>query len=266
MKRYSLLADVATLDASGDMVIASNQRIGWLEFPVPLSQGSEFFHQDAWYTVISDHACKKVEDDFFDPEPEKRKSTLHLYDEKTLKRQVLQRLEHDFHIEMEVWGLHPGGHKVRIDAIITPKRRTKEWGKNSSSSFGIEFKSSLTESKGSRRGTTAYYAQCYDYTFASFSGYGRVPVLICPKFQVGSEMASFLAQSNIGTLDYDKKQQQLIMELQQTVWSERLGPTRFGKTKNFAKRTGVRSTKIDRPSPLPKVAQDSEYRPDELLI
>ncbi len=67
-------------------------------------------------------------------------------------------------------------HRLRIDAIITPKDKA-EW-KNKDVIFGVEFKHPMAAC--GIGDTTRLMCQVIDYSMAVFDVYGSIPIVICP--------------------------------------------------------------------------------------
>ena len=88
------------------------------------------------------------------------------------------KLEKYFYVDTEVIGTHLSGDKMKIDAIITPKDTT-DW-KNKA--FGVEFKSPAKADV--LKSKLSFMKQCIDYSYTNFKGYGFIPILGCPGFEI----------------------------------------------------------------------------------
>lgn len=191
--------------------------------------------------------------------------------EAALAQQVLAALEPHFKIHTEVWGTHFNGSRYRIDAVVVPRDRSA-WARFDIA-LGIEFKAFSDRESGRRdRKTTAkILSQCIDYSYTSWDGFQQIPIFFCPGFAetkllrdrdydwlfsetdyqsafthgIGYMLAAVMGQNNIGELVFSKHQGwAFLMNNQQRIWSERLGPhpggVGVGKHHKLQRRTGSR--------------------------
>ncbi len=158
--------------------------------------------------------------------------------EKEFSENILNRLSSDFFIEREVSGTHFTGRKVRVDAIISPKRHF-EW-KNQSISFGIEFKKH--EESVSPRVITRMIKQGYDYMHSDFGRFGKVPILLCPlsspnwNYAMSNEQMRFvkrlLGDFMIGEITDTYRGLSIVFKDSHVVWDETSGVL-YGRTWDF---------------------------------
>lgn len=158
--------------------------------------------------------------------------------EKEFSENILSRLSSDFWIDQEVPGVHFTGRKVRIDAIICPKKHF-EW-KNESIAFGIEFKKH--EESISPRTITKMIKQGYDYMHSNFGRFGNVPILLCPlssdkwNYAMSKEQMSFvkrlLGDFMIGEITDTYRGLSIIFKDSHVIWDESNGVL-CGRTWDF---------------------------------
>lgn len=96
--------------------------------------------------------------------------------EKDFSEKVLQDLSPYFNIETQVRGTHFSSTKLIVDAVLTPKDKSK-W-KDENVCFGIEFK---CESKlESIKDNILWINQCIDYADTNWNKYGYIHIFSCP--------------------------------------------------------------------------------------
>lgn len=101
-------------------------------------------------------------------------------DEAGERDEILARMDRHFYVEREVHGNHITGPRMRIDAVIRP-RKPEGW-KNPDARLGLEFKwsgSTVT------RDATAAVAQAINYAHTEWEGHGRIYVFLCPGLMPG---------------------------------------------------------------------------------
>lgn len=166
--------------------------------------------------------------------------------EAALAQQALAALEPHFRIHPEVWGTHPTGKRLRIDAILQP-RDPSPWSR-SDIALGVEFKAdNVTQG---RKDKAKIISQCIDYSLTTWDGIGLVPIFFCPGFPevrlvhserdpfflgardyregflhgIGSTMAGLMGQNNVGELVQSKHLGwAFLINGHHRIWSERLG-------------------------------------------
>ncbi|MEV7638538.1 hypothetical protein AB0O32_01290 [Streptomyces rubiginosohelvolus] len=175
----------------------------------------------------------------------------HFHNEATLTEGVLRRLEPWFHIEREISGKHPTGRPCRIDAVLKP-RDAPAW-KNPDVALGVEFKSWFPHViNSSRKDTTGWVAQTIDYSMTDWTGYGRLPIFMCPDPFMRSRdvtgmdatnqfVDGLLGKFNVGYMAlFNGVGLTMLMHGNNTVWSERYGVS-HGRKWTLRSRTGNRS-------------------------
>lgn len=84
---------------------------------------------------------------------------------------VLTALSKWFDIETQVYGDHPDGRVLRLDAVLQPNDSMEDW-KDDYPAFGVEFKLSKDNGKAS--------AQAIDYSQTNWrKGHGRLGIFLC---------------------------------------------------------------------------------------
>lgn len=168
---------------------------------------------------------------------------------------VLKQLNPHFQLTPEVWGTHPSGERMRIDAIAVP-RSIASWSRPDMA-LGIEFKApSAHRADGTRERKDAckIVSQCIDYTWTAWDGFGMVPVFFCPGFAevdyfryangvyssteqafqagMGYALAGLLGQNNAGELiEAPHLGWAFIMNGKHRIWTERFGVAEGRKNK-----------------------------------
>jgi hypothetical protein len=168
--------------------------------------------------------------------------------EAQLAQQAIEALQSHFTIDTEVWGTHPTGKRLRIDAIAVP--RDREFWSRPDIALGIEFKA-LTDRDGERRerkDCAKIISQCIDYSLVEWEGYGKQPIFFCPGFAeirewddrdpflgadnyregfrhgIGYMMAALMGQNNVGELLQSPHLGWVfLMNGHHRIWSERIG-------------------------------------------
>lgn len=158
--------------------------------------------------------------------------------EKEFSEHILCRLSTDFWIDREVTGTHFTGRKMRIDAIISPKK-SFDW-KNQSIAFGIEFKKHHEHI--SPRVISGMIKQGYDYMHCEFGRFGKVPILLCPltsekwNYAMSTEQSRFvkrvLGDFMIGEITDTYRGLSIVFKENHVIWDESSGVL-FGKTWDF---------------------------------
>ena len=165
---------------------------------------------------------------------------------------VLRALAPHFHIRQEVWGTHPHGKRLRIDAIVFPKDDSG-W-KRPDVALGIEFKRA-DNGRGGTTETTAWAAQCVDYALTYWDGFGLVYVFACPGLlhldtiragwrepRPGSDawtLPKVLAHLGVGELrEHRGKGWSFVLQATHTIWSEHYG-VQAGKNWTLERRFGA---------------------------
>jgi len=163
--------------------------------------------------------------------------------EDELKKIIFDILGKNFFIMKEVTGYFLN-KKVRIDAIIKPKKQN-EWA-NKNIEFGIEFKSpKLFAENIQLNKITKSIAQCVDYTYTKFDGHNYLRIFLCPSLlPLNTEniyFKHFLAQLGVGELSFYSKYHglALILNGNDIIWSQYHG-VKKGKYQKFLKRIGSR--------------------------
>jgi hypothetical protein len=169
--------------------------------------------------------------------------------EAQLAQQVIAALHPHFTIATEVWGTHPTGKRLRIDAIAVP-RDVALWARPDIA-LGIEFKAPTDrpEERRDRKDNAKIISQCIDYSLVEWDGYGRQPIFFCPGFTeirewddrdpflgadnyregfrhgIGYMMAGVMGQNNVGELFLaGHLGWAFLMNGSHRIWSERIGP------------------------------------------
>ena len=168
--------------------------------------------------------------------------------EAQLAQQAIEALQPHFTIDTEVWGTHPTGKRLRIDAIAVPRDRER-WARPDIA-LGIEFKAPTDryEDRRDRKDTAKIISQCIDYSLVEWDGYGKQPIFFCPGFVeirelqdrdhflgadnyregfrhgIGYMMAGLMGQNNVGELlQVDHLGWAFLINGHHRIWSERLG-------------------------------------------
>jgi hypothetical protein len=168
--------------------------------------------------------------------------------EAQLAHQAINALQSNFTIATEVWGTHPTGKRLRIDAIAVPRDR-EHWARPNIA-LGIEFKAPTDriQDRRERKDKAKIISQCIDYSLVEWDGYGRQPIFFCPGFAetqendedwflenwdynlgfkrgVGYMMAALMGQNNVGELKHSMHLGWVfLMNGHHRIWSERMGP------------------------------------------
>lgn len=165
--------------------------------------------------------------------------------EREYRNKLIKILSNEWHIEKEVEGFSEIGGKCRVDLVITPKN-TDEW-KHKGIAFAVEIKSPY-KLKDDLNDFTKWIAQSIDYSYTSFDGYGRIPVLLSPGLihrhieVVDSRMIAkhLLGQFLIGELrPMPYRGLSIVMNTKDVIWSERKGVEQ-GKRWNITHKFGRR--------------------------
>lgn len=225
----------------------------YIESPFLLQEGDDFYYKDELYFVIDkSNNCSKVDLDYI-YSTKRLKYFFEKYghsvsedfaDEKKLQKLFLDRLSNYFEVETEVTGIHPNGHRVRIDAILKNDLSGVSFLGNYfplAKHIGIEFKNPMNIGKSKGRGYYDVFAQCLDYSQSTFKDYGRLIVLTCPLFKTPalSPLIYFLKEYNVGyvTLNGDS----IVFKWgESTIWSEYSGFTKEALKNKFLSKTGTR--------------------------
>lgn len=169
--------------------------------------------------------------------------------EAAFAQQVTQALKTHFTIHPEVWGTHPTGKRLRIDAIAVPHDRD-QWARPDVA-LGIEFKAPTDRpsEKRDRKGNAKIISQCIDYSLVEWDGFGVQPIFFCPGFTEirswdqrdpffglsdgysegfehgkGYLMAAVLGQNNVGELVHSHHLGwAFLINGRHRLWSQRLG-------------------------------------------
>lgn len=186
--------------------------------------------------------------------------------EAQLAQQALAALEPHFRIHPEVWGLHPIGKRLRIDAILQP-RDPSSWSRPDMA-IGVEFKAPTDREAGKRdrKENARIISQCIDYSLTTWDGIGQVPIFFCPGFAeiraaeadrdpfglddhdyatgfthgIGYLMAAVMGQNNVGELvKSDHLGWACIINGTHRIWSERYGVGE-GKRNKLLRQVGSR--------------------------
>jgi hypothetical protein len=102
---------------------------------------------------------------------------------------TLNRLAPHFHIEQEVSGKHPSGRRMRIDALLIPKK-PEDWF-DRLPCLGIEFKRIRGDTNAAF--VARHLSQCIDYAQTSWKGFGEIPVFYHPT-EVGRQESYILSR------------------------------------------------------------------------
>jgi hypothetical protein len=186
--------------------------------------------------------------------------------EAALAHQALAALKPHFRIYPEVWGTHPTGKRLRIDAILQP-RDPSPWSR-SDIALGVEFKAPTDRDAGrrDRKENAKIISQCIDYSLTTWDGIGPVPIFFCPGFSeirgvesdrdyfglddwdyntgfthgIGFLMAAVMGQNNVGELiKSDHLGWACIINGTHRIWSERYGVGE-GKRNKLLRQVGSR--------------------------
>jgi hypothetical protein len=170
--------------------------------------------------------------------------------EAALAQQVLEALKPHFTIHPEVWGTHPTGKRLRIDAMAVP--RIPDGWSRTDIAFGIEFKAPTNrdEERRERKENAKIICQCIDYSLTQWDGFGYQPIFFCPGFAessaarqraedflfdvsdysegfkhgVGYMMQAILGQSNVGELVHSRHLGwAFLINGSHRLWTERFG-------------------------------------------
>jgi hypothetical protein len=168
--------------------------------------------------------------------------------EAVLAQQAIEALQPHFTIDTEVWGTHPTGKRLRIDAIAVPHDR-ELWARPDIA-LGIEFKAPTArpEDRRERKDNAKIISQCIDYSLVEWDGYGKQPIFFCPGFVeirdledrdhffctknysegfshgIGYMMAGLMGQNNVGELlQTPHLGWAFLMNCHHRIWSERIG-------------------------------------------
>jgi hypothetical protein len=169
--------------------------------------------------------------------------------EAVLAQQALAALDPHFLIYREVWGTHPTGKRLRIDAIAVPRDRER-WARTDIA-LGIEFKAPTDrpEDRRDRKDNARIISQCIDYSLVEWDGYGKQPIFFCPGFVeirelqerdhflnannysegfrhgIGYMMAALMGQNNVGELlQVEHLGWAFLINGHHRIWTERVGP------------------------------------------
>ena len=186
--------------------------------------------------------------------------------EAALAQQALAALEPHFRIYPEVWGSHPLGKRLRIDAILQP-RDPSPWSRPDIA-LGVEFKAPTERDAGrrDRKENAKIISQCIDYSLTTWDGIGPVPIFFCPGFAeiraaeadrdpfgfddydygagfthgIGFLMAAVMGQNNVGELvQSDHLGWAFLSNGHHRIWSERYGVGE-GKRNKLLRQVGSR--------------------------
>ena len=169
--------------------------------------------------------------------------------EALLAQQAFAALSPHFRIYPEVWGTHPTGKRLRIDAIAVP--RDRELWARPDIALGIEFKAPTDrfEDRRDRKDNAKIISQCIDYSLVEWDGYGKQPIFFCPGFVeirelqnrdhflgadnypegfhhgIGYMMAALMGQNNVGELlQVEHLGWAFLINGHHRIWTERVGP------------------------------------------
>ena len=169
--------------------------------------------------------------------------------EAQLAQQAIEALQPHFKIDIEVWGTHPTGKRLRIDTIAVP-RNPELWARPDIA-LGIEFKAPTDrpQDRRERKDNAKIISQCIDYSLVEWDGYGRQPIFFCPGFVeireldnrdvflgadnyregfrhgIGYMMAGLMGQNNVGELlPAGHLGWAFLINGHHRIWSERIGP------------------------------------------
>lgn len=185
--------------------------------------------------------------------------------EAALAQQALAALEPHFRVYPEVWGSHPIGKRLRIDAILQP-RDPSLWSRPDIA-LGVEFKAPTERDAGrrDRKENAKIISQCIDYSLTTWDGIGSVPIFFCPGFReircahedidcalndwdyntgfnhgIGFLMAGVMGQNNVGELlKSDHLGWAFMVNGTHRIWSERYGVGE-GKRNKLLRQVGSR--------------------------
>lgn len=166
--------------------------------------------------------------------------------EKNLKKDYLSILKKDFNVFEEVSGRHFSNKRMRIDAVVTPKK--KEGWKNENVAFGIEFKDTIRFSESyDTKDFTKWLSQCIDYSNTEWKDFGYIYIFCCPSLiegvpshLVGSGMflRNFLGQMGIGELTEEGRYGlSFLLHGHHRIWSQ-CGDVEMGKHWNLKRKFG----------------------------
>lgn len=149
--------------------------------------------------------------------------------EKHFSDKVLRAFDGEFIVNKEVFGTHFSGARLRIDAVLKPKK-TSLW-KNPNVALGIEFK--LKEKLNGTKDSTAWMKQCVDYANTKWDNHGYLYVFSCPSIfddldhcsiGVPSLWNRFLSNLGVGRVAYnDFHGWTFYLQDTHRIWSERGG-------------------------------------------
>jgi hypothetical protein len=204
---------------------STSKRVDCEEVPPPFFQASRSEFSDELHDFLS-----------------RRGSPVATMDEEALKGAVLGILSQWFTVELEVWGRHPSGTKIRIDAVLRPKDR-EPW-RSKDVAIGLEFKSPGSAKSHASR-DSAVMAQTLDYAMCDFEGYGQILVFICPApAQLRGEMVlfRFLAQYGVGYVELETIRGVTLYlgDQSRILWSELKGVSHLGRTTDLSRKVGNR--------------------------
>ena len=160
---------------------------------------------------------------------------------------VFQQLAPHFRLVSQVWGIHPSGQRMRIDAIAVP-HDPSGWSRPDIA-LGIEFKAPSghrPDGTRERKDACKIVSQCIDYTWTRWDGFGMVPVFFCPGFAevdfwryskglyadvdqaftagTGYGLAGLLGQNNAGELiEAAHLGWSFVINGKHRIWTERYG-------------------------------------------
>jgi len=140
--------------------------------------------------------------------------------------QLFEKLEPHFYISREVVGTHYSGKRLRVDAVLRP-RKTSDW-KCKDTAFAIEIK----RGEGGVGEATRHISQSVDYASTAFDGFGYLYIFTypCPlpeyfQSQNVCFYERFLGQLGVGFLRDSWQGKYMELRLKgHTVWSELNGP------------------------------------------
>lgn len=150
--------------------------------------------------------------------------------EAELLQDTLATLSRDFHVRREVRGVGLHGQHVRLDAVITP-RDPSPW-KNPTVALGIEAKAEGSSAPGDFQHLARWVAQCIDYSYSRWDGYGLLPIFMLPSLDMlgwppdsrFDVIPHLLGQFNIGEVTtHPQHGLALTVHQHHRIWSEKRG-------------------------------------------
>lgn len=151
---------------------------------------------------------------------------------------LVRQLSPFFEIQRQVSGKSVHGKSVRLDLLLTP-RDTTGW-KRTDVVFGLEVKQPSSD-------PAKLIAQAIDYSNSTWTGHGRIPILMYPlasKFRNEPSFMHFLrtlaAEFMVGELSRDNALGWTITMGGAPVWHASRGPAGVGRTSLFRVRDGHR--------------------------